>query len=114
MDLIKIASDMKERGILLKSLTEQIDTTTPAGEMFFHIVGAMAQMERELIRERTRAGLLRARAMGRMNGRIKLAGETEKRLRKLHRDLAEDFGRKQAVVEQPERKGNELARELRH
>jgi DNA invertase Pin-like site-specific DNA recombinase len=67
---------MKDGGVLFQSLTERIDTTTPAGEMFFHLIGAMAQMERDLIRERTQEGLLRARALGRLNGRPrKLAGD---------------------------------------
>jgi DNA invertase Pin-like site-specific DNA recombinase len=75
-DLIEIVSIMKDGGVRLRSLTERIDTTTPAGEMFFHLIGAMAQMERDLIRERTQEGLLRARALGRLNGRPKkLKGE---------------------------------------
>ena len=99
MDLIKIASDMKERGILLKSLTEQIDTTTPAGLMFFHLIGAFAQMERDLIRERTQAGILRAKALGRLNGRPrKLAGakleaaETMLKAGKTYQQVAEALG----------------------
>jgi hypothetical protein len=51
------------------SLTEQIDTTTSAGRLQFHIFGALAQFEREAIRERTRAGLAAARARGRLGGR---------------------------------------------
>src|SRR5262249_36872379 len=51
-----------------RSLTEQIDTTTPAGTLTFHIFGAMAEFERSIIRERTRAGLDAARARGRNGG----------------------------------------------
>jgi DNA invertase Pin-like site-specific DNA recombinase len=105
MDLIKISSDMKERGILLRSLTEQIDTTTPTGMMFFHLIGAFAQMERELIKERTMAGLLRARALGRMNGRPrKLQGEKMKaaefmlRAGKTYQQVAEALGVTRATV----------------
>jgi DNA invertase Pin-like site-specific DNA recombinase len=67
--LIDTVDSLKERGIGFRSLTEQIDTTTPAGKLTFHIFGAMAEFERSIIRERTRAGLDAARARGRMGGR---------------------------------------------
>ncbi len=51
------------------SLTEQIDTTTPGGKLIFHLMGALAEFERDLIRERTNAGLAAARARGRVGGR---------------------------------------------
>ncbi len=71
--LIQVVGDLKARNIGFKSLTESIDTTTPAGELIFHIFGALAQFERNLIRERTMAGLLAARARGRNGGgRFKL------------------------------------------
>jgi len=60
---------LRERGIDFRSVTEGIDTTTPAGRFFFHVLAALAQMERELIRERTNAGLAAARARGRKGGR---------------------------------------------
>src|SRR5437660_8219316 len=53
------------------SLTEQIDTTTPGGKLIFHLMGALAEFERDLIRERTNAGLAAARARGRIGGRPK-------------------------------------------
>lgn len=53
----------------LKSLTDSIDTSTPAGRFFFHVMASLAQMERELIVERTRAGLAAARTPGRVGGR---------------------------------------------
>ena len=53
------------------SLTEQIDTTTPGGKLIFHMMGALAEFERDLIRERTNAGLVAARARGRVGGRPK-------------------------------------------
>jgi DNA invertase Pin-like site-specific DNA recombinase len=52
------------RGINFRSLTDSIDTSTPMGRFFFHVMGALAEMERELIVERTRAGLAAARAKG--------------------------------------------------
>jgi DNA invertase Pin-like site-specific DNA recombinase len=61
--------DAKQIGF--KSLSQQIDTTTSGGKLVFHIFGALAEFERELIRERTRAGLAAARARGRQGGRPK-------------------------------------------
>jgi DNA invertase Pin-like site-specific DNA recombinase len=68
-DLIDRADDLKQRGVRLRSLTEGIDATSIGGEMVFHILAALAQFERNLIRERTRAGLASARARGRVGGR---------------------------------------------
>ena len=67
--LIDVADELGRREIGFRSLTEAIDTTTPAGRLFFHILGALAEFERELIRERTLAGLAAARARGRKGGR---------------------------------------------
>ena len=67
--LIDVVHDLDERGVALISLTEALDTTTPGGRLVFHVFGAMAQWERELIRERTQAGLAAARARGRVGGR---------------------------------------------
>jgi DNA invertase Pin-like site-specific DNA recombinase len=67
--LISTMTDLEERGIGFKSLTENIDTTTSGGKLIFHIFGALAEFERNLIRERTQAGLVAARARGRIGGR---------------------------------------------
>src|SRR5919206_3895841 len=67
--LIDVVAALAERGIGFKSLTEQIDTTTPGGKLIFHVFGALAEFERDLIRERTQAGLAAARARGRLGGR---------------------------------------------
>jgi DNA invertase Pin-like site-specific DNA recombinase len=67
--LIETVAELEEREIGFCSLSEGIDTTTPAGRMIFHIFGALAEFERSLIQERTRAGLEAARARGRIGGR---------------------------------------------
>ena len=67
--LIKLTAELDGRGIGLRSLTEAIDTTTASGKLTFHIFGALAEFERNLIRERTQAGLAAARAKGRKGGR---------------------------------------------
>jgi len=66
--LIDTVTDLQEKGIGFKSLTENIDTTTSGGKLVFHIFGALAEFEREIIRERTQAGLQAARARGRQGG----------------------------------------------
>ena len=63
--LIDTVRDLDQRGIGFRSLTEGIDTTTSGGTLVFHLFGALAQFERDLIRERTRAGLSAAAARGR-------------------------------------------------
>jgi DNA invertase Pin-like site-specific DNA recombinase len=69
--LIETVTELAQRGIGFRSLTEQIDTTTPGGKLVFHVFGALAEFERDLIRERTQAGLRAARARGRVGGRPK-------------------------------------------
>ncbi len=75
--LVETAEDLRQREIGLKVLTQQIDTTTAGGRLFFHIIGAMAEFERELTLERTQAGLATARALGRRGGRKPALGEAE-------------------------------------
>lgn len=58
--LVELLDSLNERGVMFRSLTEGIDTTTPSGRLMFNIIAAVAEMERELIRERTRAGLAAA------------------------------------------------------
>ena len=68
--LITMIEDLKERGIGFRSICDGvIDTTTPSGELIFHVFSALAQFERRLIQERTKAGLAAARARGRKGGR---------------------------------------------
>lgn len=67
--LIDTLRDLEERSVGFRSLQESIDTTTPGGRLIFHVFGALAEFERDLIRERTNAGLEAARARGRKGGR---------------------------------------------
>jgi DNA invertase Pin-like site-specific DNA recombinase len=70
--LIDTITTLEQHGIGFRSLTESIDTTTSGGKLIFHVFGALAEFERDLIRERTRAGLTAARARGRTGGRPKV------------------------------------------
>lgn len=75
--LLSIINDLKNRGVSFRSLTEQMDTTTAQGELFFSLFGALAQYERSLTQERVNAGLAAARRRGRKGGRP-LAIDSEK------------------------------------
>jgi len=67
--LLTIVTGLREKGIGFRSLTEQMDTTTPHGELLFHLFGALAQYERALIQERVKAGISAAKRRGRHSGR---------------------------------------------
>ena len=75
-NLIELIGLLKEKNVGFKSLKENIDTTTPTGELILNIFGALAQFEREIIRERTKAGLAAARARGRLGGRRRILSDT--------------------------------------
>src|SRR4051812_14529626 len=86
-DLITRITELETRKIGFKSLTEQIDTTTSGGKLIFHIFGALAEFERDIIKERTNAGLAAARTRGKLGGRPKaLSPEKIKLARKLYAD----------------------------
>ena len=68
-NLVDLVGELHKQGIQFKSLTDSIDTGTPSGRFFFHVMASLAQMERELTVERTRAGLETARKLGRKGGR---------------------------------------------
>ncbi len=67
--LVEVVTDLERHGVGFRSLQESIDTTTPTGRLTFHLFAALAEFERDLIRERTNAGLAAARARGRRGGR---------------------------------------------
>jgi DNA invertase Pin-like site-specific DNA recombinase len=99
-DLIRLTQELQGRGVGFASLTEHIDTRSPTGKLVFHMFGALAEFERNLIRERTLAGLKAARARGRKGGRPKKLSQKElKTIRALLRsnevpvkDIAAQFG----------------------
>ena len=76
-DLISKVETLKEKGVQFKSLKENLDTTSSAGRLQFHIFGALAEFERDLNRERTMAGLRAARARGRTGGRPRALSEDD-------------------------------------
>lgn len=80
-DLVKIIGDLEREGITFESLGEKIDTGSASGKLQFHVFAALAEFERNLIRERTNAGLTAARARGRVGGRP--AKLTEKNIREI-------------------------------
>ena len=98
-DLVAIVCDLEQRGVHFKCLTDRIDTSTTSGRFFFHVMASLAQMERDLTAERTRAGLDAARRQGRTGGRKRKMTDskigTAKRLlqdRARPRDVAKDLG----------------------
>ena len=80
-DLVKIVADLEAKGVGFESLTEKIDTTSAAGKLMLHVFAALAEFERNIIRERTKAGLTAARARGRKGGRK--PSLTEKQVREI-------------------------------
>jgi DNA invertase Pin-like site-specific DNA recombinase len=79
-DLIDLVGKLEERNIGFQSLQEAIDTTSSGGKLVFHIFGAMAEFERNLIQERTKAGLAAARARGKKGGRPKALNDQQRKL----------------------------------
>ena len=89
---------LNERGVELWSLTENINTTTPSGKLTFHIFAALAEFERDILRQRVNAGLKAARRRGRVGGRPKSLGEPDlKKARALLR--SGDYTKTQVVDE---------------
>ena len=86
-ELLNINANLKEKGINFISITENINISTPTGELFLNILGSIAQFEREMIKERTLEGIKSARARGRVGGRPpKLTLVQKQMIRELHKD----------------------------
>jgi DNA invertase Pin-like site-specific DNA recombinase len=100
-DLVKIIADLENRGVGFESLTEKIETSSAAGKLMFHVFSALADFERNLIKERTKAGLQAARARGRVGGRKpKLDDQQLKEIRALLADktiLVSDVAKRYGV-----------------
>jgi DNA invertase Pin-like site-specific DNA recombinase len=92
--LIEIVTELDNRNVGLKSLQESLDTSSNSGKLIFHIFGALAEFERNLIRERTQAGLRAARARGRKGGRPKSLNAEKQAL------AVELYQRKEHTIEQ--------------
>jgi DNA invertase Pin-like site-specific DNA recombinase len=76
-DLVTLVAKLEQRGVHFKSLTDNIHTSTSSGRFFFHVMASLAQMERELLVERTHAGLEAARKRGRIGGRKRLMTDSK-------------------------------------
>ncbi|MEM6845704.1 MAG: recombinase family protein [Bacteroidota bacterium] len=84
-DLVDWVQWLEDKGVKFKSLDDGIDTSTPGGKLVFHIFGALAEFERNLIRERTRSGLKAARSRGKIGGRKRvLSDKDQNRLKSLY------------------------------
>ncbi len=99
-DLIELVNNLEERKIGFKSLQDPVDTTSPGGILVFHIFGALAEFERNLIRERTKAGLAAARARGKKGGRRRSLNEEQvQRLYQLYDDTNSAGQKKYTIKE---------------
>ncbi len=115
--LTTLGQEFEALGVDLVVLDQAIDTTTPSGKLLFHVLGSIAEFERDLIRERTRAGLAAARRRGKRLGRPRvISEEASARIRRLHRagrslrQIAEVLGvSKTAVANEVERLGLQRA-----
>ena len=80
--LIQVVNQLREKGIYFRSIQESLDTSSSGGKLIFHIFGALAEFERDVIRDRTMAGLAAARARGRVGGRPKIMTDKKVQLAK--------------------------------
>ena len=96
-DLVTLVGELEKRGIHFKSLTDNIDTSSTAGRFFFHVMASLAQMERELLVERTQAGLDAAKKRGRVGGRKRAM--TDSKLRSAKNLLADGVPPKEVAAD---------------
>ncbi len=119
--LVEIVQSFEAAGVAFRSLSKGIDTTKPDGRHFFRIIGALGEFERELIRERTQAGLTAARARGRKGGRPrKLSADRARMARRLlshpettASDVAKTFGVHRSTLHKALRAGHPVAVEFK-
>jgi DNA invertase Pin-like site-specific DNA recombinase len=97
--LIDVVNDLNSRGVFFKSIRENIDTSNSGGKLTFHLFGALAEFERDIISERTMAGLAAARARGRVGGRPTVMNEQKIKLAK-------------QLMSNPSNNANEVAKTL--
>jgi hypothetical protein len=97
--LLEVSADLRERDVDLIVLQQQIDTSTAAGRMFFAVLGAVGEFERDLLSERTRDGLRAARARGRTGGRKSKLKPAHVQLARQMRDELDDDGRRRHTVQ---------------
>lgn len=104
-DLVALINSLQERGVAFESLTERIETTSAAGKLIFHVFAALAEFKRNLIRERTKAGLEAAKSRGRLGGRKqKLDSKQIKEIKVLFEsgfsavDLARRYGTSRSTI----------------
>lgn len=98
--LIELSKDLQERGVDLVVLDQGIDTSTPAGRLFFSIIGAIAEFEHALMSERTRDGLAAARARGRTGGQKPKLGPRQVKLARQMYDETDQDGKRRYTVRQ--------------
>lgn len=111
LDLMKRLQDLKDQGLHFVSLTEQIDTSTPGGQLLLHVLMALAQFERDLIRQRTTAGMAAKKATGWIPGpRRKLTPEQEQQV--INWVEKDGYGAAQVVEEYEKMYGTEITRRL--
>jgi DNA invertase Pin-like site-specific DNA recombinase len=97
-NLLEVMTDLGERGIDLKVLDQEVDTTTPSGRLIFAVLAAIAEFERDLIRDRTMDGLAAARARGRVGGRKRKLTDAQVQLaRRLYDETGDDGKRAHTV-----------------
>lgn len=100
-NIIDLVLELNQKKVIIKGLTDGVDTSTPNGRLFLNVMASLAEYERELIRERTNAGLSSARARGRVGGRPKgLKAETIAKL-KILRSLYKDTTKQPREIYEP-------------
>ena len=99
-NLIDVVNELGERGVDLVALDQQVDTTSPTGKLVFHVLSAISEFERDIVKERTRDGLQAARARGRVGGRRRKLTDAQVALARRLYDEVGDDGKRAHTVDQ--------------